>query len=380
MKKYFKKIVTCLAVLVFTVFVAMPVNAANELQTLNKTVTEEKLALGGKQIAWIDNKDNSTTYFYGKEYGTNNFYKIGWDGNVTAVADPYSGATSQPAYPTLPVAGGNTYTTTVGDDGVSMDITSSTGKKWNVSMSKLVASINGSSTAGSPLTPGTVITGVNVLGELNNQVYYAIEQDSKYYLANGSGELFYSKAIEKNQAVIGYVSAGHGIVLVKNASGAKVIDFNGREIAEGTDISVSKFGFIGVEYNDTASNGTTQKHTKILSYEGTTLLTGRTGELAHYVASTVKEDNTASDYLRNGSHVFTIVDPYTSTTCHYKLTISGSETPIPTPSDKPNPSPTPDPENPSTATGGNEMTMTLVVATISVGAIYVASRKLKRDF
>ncbi len=378
MKKYFKKIVTCLAVLVFTIFVAMPVNAATDLQTLNKTVKEEKLSFGNKQIAWIDNKDNSTTYFYGKEYGTNNFYKIGWDGSVTAVADPYGGSTTQPAYPTLKVAGGNTYTTTVGDDGVSMDITSSSGKKWNVSMSKLVASITGSSTSGSPLTPGTQITGVNVLGELNNQVYYAIEQNSKYYLANGSGELFYSKAIEKTKAVIGYVTAGHGIVLVKDASSAKAIDFNGKEIADGTDISVSKFGFIGVEYNDTASNGTTQKHTKIISYEGTTLLSGRTGELAHYVASTVNEDNTASDYLKNGSHVFTIVDPYTSTTCHYKLTITGSQTPNPSPS--PSTTPTPEPENPSTATGGNEMTMTLVVAAISVGAIYVASRKLKRDF
>lgn len=380
MKKNFKKIVACLAVFVFTIFMAMPVNAATDLQTLNKSVREEKLSFDGKQIAWIDNKDNSTSYFYAKEYNANNFYKVGWDGSITDVADPYGGVTTQPAYPTLEPAGGNTYTTTVGADGVSMDITSSSGKKWNVSMSKLVASINGSSTSGTPSTPGATISGVNVLGELNNQVYYAIEQNSKYYLANGSGELFYSKALDQGQAIVGYVTAGHGIVVVKNASGAKVIDFNGKEITEGNDVNVSKFGFIGVEYNDTADDGSTQKHTKVISFEGTTLLSGRTGHLAHYVASNVKEENAASDYLKSGSHVFTIVDPYTSTTCHYKLIITGQDAPN-TPDDPTDPTTPPtEPENPSTATGGSEMTMTLVVAAISVGAIYVASRKLKRDF
>ena len=45
--------------------------------------------LGDKHISWIDNKDNSTEYFYGKEYGTDNYYKITWDGQATQIANPY---------------------------------------------------------------------------------------------------------------------------------------------------------------------------------------------------------------------------------------------------------------------------------------------------
>lgn len=371
MKNVFKKVTTCLLIFIFTVFVAVPVSALSDLESLNKTVKEEKLLLGDKNISWIDNKDNSTEYFYGKEYGADNYYKITWDGQATKVANPYSD-TTQPAFPTLPVAGGKTYTTTVGQDGASIDIKSNTGDTFNVSMSKLATSITGNPSSGSgTATPGQAVTDVIVLGELDGEVYFAVKSNGKYYLVTGQGELFYNTPIEGadgTNVVIGYVTAGRGIVLVKGANGAKVISFGGNEVASGDDISVSRFGFIGVEYKDTASDGSTQKHTKVLSFEGTTLLTGRTGQLAHYVASTVHEDNTSSDYLKDGSHIFTVVDPYTSTTCHYKLVITSTNNPAP------------NPENPSTATGQGEMTLTLTVAALAVGAIYIASRKLKRDF
>ena len=378
MGKCFRKIVTCLFIFVFFAFMAVPVNALSDLETLNKTVKEEKLLLGDKHISWIDNKDNSTEYFYGKEYGTDNYYKITWDGQATQIANPY-GTDAQPVLPTLPAAGGITYNTTTGADNASIDITSDKGGAWNVPMDALMQSINDAS--GSTVSPSSdsaslgadpsTLSGVTVLGELDGEVYFAVSYNSKYYLATSAGSLFYNTPLDGadgTSAVVGYVTAGHGIALIKSSTNALAISFDGKEVASGSDISVSKFGFIGVEYNDTASDGTTQKHTKVLSFEGTTLLAGRTGQLAHYIASTVISDGTSADYLKDGQHIFTVVDPYTSTTCHYKLVITSADSPVK------------DVENPSTATGSNQLFLTIGILIISVGTIYVAGRKLKRDF